>query len=146
MSNKFAGDAGDAGLGATWEPRPDSFLSVLSGGGRRPDGYSSLVSVSLCPPISFFLILTPHWLIFSPSPGLNRVFAISRSWLHLAPCRNALPSLFCLFIFLPSLKLISNLDCSHQLQCSFFSSSSFFKSGFCELSQVLLVFRLTHRF
>lgn len=48
MSNKFAGDAGDADVGATWEPQPDSFLSVLSGGGGGPDGYSSLVSVSLC--------------------------------------------------------------------------------------------------
>lgn len=126
MSNKCAGDAGAAALGATWEPRPHRFLSVQSRGGRGPDGYSSLVSVSLCPTVSLLLILTPHWLIFSPSPGLSAAFAISRSWLHLAPCRNTLPSLFCPFIFLPSLKLISNLDCSHQLQCSLFSSSSSF--------------------
>lgn len=102
---------------------PTAAFQVLSRGGSQLDVYSTLVSVSLSPWTSFFfLILPPHRLIFSPSPTLNAVIVISTSCLLFAPVKR--PSFLFSFSssFSHSLKLITNLDCSDQLQPSFFVS------------------------
>lgn len=98
---RFLGDAAAAGLGPHSENHsPTASFQNPSGGDRWLAGNSTLVLAPPPPWVPFVLILTLHWLVFSPSAVLSN-HCHPQAMASPRPCPNISPSLLHLLTLLP---------------------------------------------
>lgn len=141
MTNRFLGDAAAAGLGPHSENHsPTASFQNPSGGDWWLAGNSTLVLAPPPPWVPFVLILTLHWLVFSPSAVLSN-HCHPQAMASPDPCPNSSPSLLHLLTFLPFSEAPTTSHSPQRLPKPA-HTLLFFSSQFCALQQVSLVFGL----